>query len=129
MNTNNNLITKFRFNLPQDQCCWIKNNQEEFLIPKEWSGVGKRQERWFQLEGENNKAHWVNYRQVFSSRQKQVLIKIWYKQEVNGTRKDYAVTVPKAIENVEVIITEQDEMIKKFDKVKNKEIWTNKSIN
>lgn len=123
MEEDNKIIAKFCFDLENDSGAWIKDDGEEFTIPKEWSGIGKHHERWFQLEGEDNKAHWVNYRQVFSRKNNQVIIKVWYKKEVNGIRKDYSLTIPKENNLTEVTITEQDEVVKRFNPIKNEETW------
>jgi hypothetical protein len=55
-------IGKFRFNTETNQCWWLKENGEEYEVPKENKGMGQiAYQNYFILEKENNPAHWVNY--------------------------------------------------------------------
>jgi hypothetical protein len=120
--TENKTIAKFNFDLENNSCTWLKDNNKEFIIPQEWSGVGRHQERWFQIEGESNKAHWVNYKQVYS--QGKVRLKIWYKKDQQGQRNDYSLQAEKDANKLMVTITEADEMTKAFDEKKGRDVWT-----
>jgi len=121
MTENNKTIIKLNFDLKNNSYTWLKDNGEKFIIPQEWSGIGRHQERWFQLEGENNKAHWVNYKQVYSKGK--IWVKVWYKKDQDGKRNDYSLQVEKNGDKIAVTITENDEMIKAFDEKKGRERW------
>jgi len=120
MAENNQIIGKFRFDLENNSCTWLKD-KEECVIPKEWSGVGRHKETWFQLEGENNKAHWINCKQIYS--QGKIWVKVWYKKDQEGKRNDYSLQVEKDADKIAVTITEKDEMIKAFDEKKKRDRW------
>lgn len=122
---NNKYIGKFRFDLLESKCVWLKENGEEFEIPKEWSGSGKiAHQKWFQLEGEKNQGHWVNFSTTYS--QGKVWVNVWYKKDLESGRNDYFLKVEKSNDIMEITITEKDEMIKVYDDKKQKERWIKK---
>jgi len=119
-------IGKFKFDLEQEKCWWIKENGETFEIPKEWGGRGKiAYQKWFQLEGETNQSHWVNFSQTYS--QEKVWINVWYKKNLlDGGRNDYFQRIEKNGNICEINFMEKDEMVKYYDEKKQKDRWMNK---
>jgi len=120
------IVGRFRFDLLEDKCFWLKDNGKEFEVPKEWSGSGKiAYQKWFQLEGDINQSHWVNFSQTYSKGK--VWVNVWYKKvELDGTRNDYFKRVERAGDICEISLEEKDEMVKVFDSKKNKDKWIKK---
>jgi hypothetical protein len=125
-NTNNKeIIAKFKFDLEQEICWQFKDNQ--FVeITSENKGRGSiNNQRYFVLD-KNEPNHWVNYTITYSKKDDIVWLTSWYKTldlKKSIYSKYYKVKIKKTNGSMEVEFTDKDEVIKAFDKNKEKTRW------
>ncbi|MDR1670732.1 MAG: hypothetical protein LBR43_03370 [Spiroplasmataceae bacterium] len=122
---NKTIIAKFKFDLDQEICWQWKDNQ--FIeIPQENKGRGSiNNQRYFVLD-KDNPNNWVNYTITYSKKDDAVWLTSWYKHYQQTQclfAKYYKVKIKKSVDLMEVEFTDQDEVIKAFDKKKEKSRW------
>ena len=121
---------KFEFDT-QNEKCWYYAGATKMLIDDKLKSAGMfHYQVVFQLD-EDNKDHWINYKLVYSGGK--VWLETWYKKRIEdnsipeGVRfVHYKKRIEKTGDIMVVEFDYSDEMVKVFDKQKDKDRYVNR---